>query len=127
MAFHQRAAAGCEIKYVRADPCRRASGDDSIEYRCYERGVYRETLACGTGAVAVAYVVKQYLGYESRGIRVLPHRCRWYKPDAVMAVNNGPEGWVLEGQPDIVAEIEFRFEPRHGEIDYLLRQQVRGL
>ena len=103
--YRNRFPAGISVNFVRKVP-----GTDSIEYRCYERGVYRETLACGTGAVAAAYIVKYFQGHEGNGIIILPHRCRWFKPNALMAVNNSEDGWVLEGQPDIVATIDFRFE-----------------
>ena len=114
-----RFPAGINVNFAR-----RSRNGTAIEFRCYERGVYRETLACGTGAVAVAFVMRHFLGYPEAGIKILPHRCRWYKPNAVMAVSSAPDGWVLEGQPDIVAEIDFRFEPSHREIDCLLRQQA---
>ncbi|MEA3311004.1 MAG: diaminopimelate epimerase [candidate division WOR-3 bacterium] len=39
--------------------------DDSISVRTYERGVERETLACGTGAVAVATVLHKLKGMKS--------------------------------------------------------------
>ena len=114
--YRDRFPAGVSVNFARKN-----ESQDSIEYRCYERGVYRETLACGTGAVAVAYVVKYFQGYEGNGIKILPHRCRWFKPNALMAVNNSDDGWVLEGQPDIVAEIDFRFEPPFGEAESQLR------
>jgi diaminopimelate epimerase len=104
--YRHRFPAGVNVNFVRKDRITAA-----IEYRCYERGVYKETLACGTGAVAVAYIVNHFQGYEGNAIKILPHRCRWFKPDALMAVSSSDDGWVLEGQPDIVAEIGFRFEP----------------
>ncbi len=110
--YRDRFPAGVNVNFARRD-----HGTASIEYRCYERGVYKETLACGTGAVAVAYIVNYFLGYEGNGIKILPHRCRWFKPHAVMAVNNSEDGWILEGQPDIVAEIDFRFEPPFRKTD----------
>lgn len=117
--YVNRFPAGINVNFARRD---RSVG--TIEYRCYERGVYRETLACGTGAVAVAYIVKHFHGYEEEGIKILPHRCRWFKPHAIMAVNDFEDGWVLEGQPDIVAEINFRFEQPLRETDCLPRHQV---
>lgn len=118
--YRDRFPAGVNVNFVRKDP-----GSDSIEFRCYERGVYKETLACGTGAVAVAYVVNHFHGYEGNGIKILPHRCRWFKPQALMAVSNSEVGWVLEGQPDIVADIGFRFEPPLGSTDFLSPQRSR--
>ncbi len=111
--YRDRFPAGVNVNFVRKEP-----NTDSIEYRCYERGVYRETLACGTGAVAVAYIVNFFWGYEGNAIKILPHRCRWFKPNAIMAVNNCKDGWVLEGQPDIVAAIDFRFESPNSNADY---------
>lgn len=112
--YQDRFPAGVNVNFVRQD-----HGTASIEFRCYERGIYKETLACGTGAVAAAYIVNYFQGYEGNGVRILPHRCRWFKPNALMAVKNSKHGWVLEGQPEIVAEIDFRFEPPIGKTDYL--------
>jgi len=120
--YRERFPAGINVNFVRQD-----RGSASVEYRCYERGVYRETLACGTGAVAVAYVVKYFQGYQGDGIKILPHRCRWFKPHALMAVSGSEQGWVLEGQPDIVADIGFRFEPHSDSYASLLPPQARQL
>ena len=120
--YRDRFPAGVNVNFVG-----KGQGTDSIEYRCYERGVYKETLACGTGAVAVAYIVDYFQGYEGNSIKILPHRCRWFKPHAIMAVSKREDGWVLEGQPDIVAEIGFRFEPPLNRTDYLPRQHANRL
>lgn len=120
--YRDRFPAGVNVNFVR-----KQSRGPAIEYRCYERGIYRETLACGTGAVAVAYIVNHFQGYEGKAIKILPHRCRWFKPDALMAVSHGGDGWVLEGQPDIVADIGFRFEPHPGQAEYPPQQFVRQL
>ena len=104
--FRERFPAGINVNFAR-----RQRYGDAIEYRCYERGVFKETLACGTGAVAVAFIMGHFHDLAGSGIKILPHRCRWYRPEATMAVRGDRDGWVLEGQPDIVAEIDFRFEP----------------
>ena len=117
--YRDRFPSGVNVNFVRKDP-----GIPSIEYRCYERGVYKETLACGTGAVAVAYIVDHFHGLDGTGIKILPHRCRWFKPHAIMAVNNSERGWVLEGQPDVVAEIDFRYELQPGESNRLPRHRA---
>ena len=111
--------AGVNVNFARLD--RR---NDAIEYRCYERGVYKETLACGTGAVAVAFIMQHFQGLAGSGQIILPHRCRWFKPQAVMAVSARADGWLLEGQPEVVAEIDFRFEQPPGEGEYLPRLQA---
>lgn len=50
-----------------------------IAYRCFERGVNKETLACGTGALAVALAAYQ-LGYiTSRKAILLPQASRVHK------------------------------------------------
>jgi len=120
--YRERFPTGVNVNFARKD-----WSSQSIEYRCYERGVYKETLACGTGAVAVAYIVDHFLGYEGNAIKILPHRCRWFKPDALMAVNNSGDGWVLEGQPDMVAEIDFRFEPHPDKADFPPLQNIKQL
>ena len=120
--YRDRFPTGVNVNFVRQD--RRSS---AIEYRCYERGIYRETLACGTGAVAVAYIVNHFQGYEGNSIKILPHRCRWFRPDALMAVSSSEDGWILEGQPDLVAEIGFRFEPHPVREEYLPRQYASQL
>jgi diaminopimelate epimerase len=120
--YRDRFPAGVNVNFVRKD-----KSAEAIEYRCYERGVYKETLACGTGAIAVAYIVNHFQGYEGNAIKILPHRCRWFKPHALMAVNNSGDGWVLEGQPEIVAEIGFRFEPHSDREEFLPYQKTSQL
>lgn len=46
------------------------SDEGLVEYRCFERGIYKETLACGTAAVAI-FVVLQKLGLVSDGALTL--------------------------------------------------------
>lgn len=45
----------------------------SIEYRCFERGLCRETLACGTGALAVSIAALRLGLIGGRTSRLLPH------------------------------------------------------
>ena len=117
--YRDRFPVGVNVNFARM-----GQHGEAIEFRCYERGVYKETLACGTGAVAVAYVARHFHGYALDGIKILPHRCRWYKPQAIMAVCSKPDGWILEGQPNIVAEVDFRFEQPLSDSEYLPRLQA---
>ena len=95
---------GINIDFVRViDPA------GIIEYRCYERGVSRETLACGTGAVAVSFVAKQLKLLKGNNITVWPHRCRWHKPDARLLVWQSFDGWLLHGDPVRLCEGVFLF------------------
>jgi len=106
----------------------------AVEYRCFERGINRETLACGTGAIAVALAC-QALGYLSTpAVDVLPHRCRWFEPDAVIRIDRQREDWVLNGQPRLLFDGRFALEDRlprnepfhdHGSFD-VDRQALRA-
>ena len=86
--------AGININFVRPLP-----QNQIVEYRCFERGIEKETLACGTGAMAVAFVMRHLQKVSDRLITVIPHRCRYYQPDAEIRVEEKPEGWVLSSRP----------------------------
>ncbi|WP_084960733.1 diaminopimelate epimerase [Thermoactinospora rubra] len=76
--------------------------DGVVEYRTWERAINCETLACGSGTVAMAYVGRR-LGILSGGTTAFwPHRCRWYQPDASLTVTETESGYVLTGQPRLV-------------------------
>ena len=84
---------------------------DAIEYRCFERGIYHETLACGTGAVAVSAVIRHLGLYPGDTYTLHPHRCRWYKPDAEFIVRHTENGWYLYGRPDLLYKGDFPWQP----------------
>lgn len=49
---------------------------NTIVNRCFERGINAETYACGTGAVAVAFLAKELTLLSSNDIYILPWRAR---------------------------------------------------
>jgi diaminopimelate epimerase len=81
-----------------------------LEYRCFERGVNHETLACGTGALAVAFVARELQKVNGKNITVWPHRCRWDDPQAEIKVEESGSGWLLKGNPCMLMKGTFMWE-----------------
>ncbi len=86
---------GINVNFARVVP----TDSKVLEYRCFERGINRETLACGTGALAVSYAARKLAMIEEDIITVWPGRCRWYQPDAEIRVTKNGAQWCLEGKP----------------------------
>jgi len=88
------------------------SVDDSkiLEHRCFERGINHETLACGTGALAVAFVAKELNMVTTNKVVVWPHRCRWDAPNAEIKVEECSDGWLLKGKPCMLFEGTFTWQ-----------------
>jgi diaminopimelate epimerase len=104
---------GINVDFMRI----RKSGK-TIEYRCYERGINHETLACGTGAVAVT-AVSCSLGFCGNDeIIVWPYRCRWQYPDSEFTVKRLKTGWYVHGTPRRLYQGHLTFF----EIDSYLRK-----
>jgi diaminopimelate epimerase len=88
---------GVHLNFARIRP-----DEGVIEYRTWERAIDCETLACGSGAVAMAYIA------ETKGLlggpetTFWPHRCRWYQPDASLGVIVTDDGYLLSGRPKLV-------------------------
>jgi diaminopimelate epimerase len=81
-----------------------------IEYRCFERGIYRETFACGTGALAVSFVLQRLNLLDKSPITAWPHRCRWNNPEAHILIEETDHGWALYGNPFMLFEGRFLFQ-----------------
>jgi diaminopimelate epimerase len=85
--------AGVHVNFVQS------AGPGRLRYRTWERAINRETLACGTGALACAYV-SQIMGQAAPGrVLLLPHRARRHVPSAELHVTCTDAGLVLEGRP----------------------------
>lgn len=79
-------------------------GQRTVEYRTFERGIYRETLACGTGALAVSYVAQTLGLVKDDGLTLLPHRCRWFEPNAAIDIRSSGTGWLLQSSPRSICD-----------------------
>ena len=91
-------------KGINIDFVRLVEGSEILEYRCFERGINRETLACGTGAVAAAFISRRLNMLTTNQISVWPHRCRWHDPQAEIRVEECEDGWLLYGNPVMLFE-----------------------
>jgi len=67
---------------------------DTLEYRCFERGLETETLACGTGALAVGLAALQLGVTNAQPLRLLPSAARRHPcfKDAELRVSIGSHG-----------------------------------
>ena len=96
---------GININFVR-----RIKTQRYFEYRCFERGVNHETLACGTGALAVAFIARALNMVHDNKIIIWPHRCRWDDPSAEIIVQENNSGWLLNGNPSMLLKGTFMWE-----------------
>lgn len=99
---------GISINFVHA------IGEDTLEYRCFERGINRETLACGTGALACAVVAKKLGVVNGDRIRLLPFLCRLREAGSEIMAHETPQGWRLFGRPRFLIDGVFSSELRVG-------------
>ncbi|WP_373501352.1 hypothetical protein [Desulfococcus sp.] len=96
---------GININFVRKFP-----GEEIIEYRCFERGINKETLACGTGALACAFVMRSLEMATSDDIRLWPYLCRTQRHDAEIRVKKVRAGWQISGQPTLLFDGRFAMQ-----------------
>ncbi|MDX1654492.1 MAG: diaminopimelate epimerase, partial [Candidatus Competibacteraceae bacterium] len=102
---------GVNVNFVRL------LGADLIEYRCYERGINRETLACGTGALAVAFVSGHLGKVEADDLQILPHLCRRFDGEASIKVYLSDQGGRIESSPRFLFDGLYRFPaPIHRQV-----------
>uniref|UniRef100_A0AAU2VMG0 Diaminopimelate epimerase n=1 Tax=Streptomyces sp. NBC_00008 TaxID=2903610 RepID=A0AAU2VMG0_9ACTN len=74
--------------------------DGCLRFRTWERAIDKETLACGTGALACVHVCAAR-GLLPEPTTVLwPHHARWHRPDTELRVTRESDGaLVLQGAP----------------------------
>lgn len=80
------------------------SCDGLIRYRTWERAINKETMACGTGALASAFVCRNRGLIREAHLALLPYRCRTRLPGAALHVHDDCDGLTLQGKPMLVCE-----------------------
>lgn len=112
---------GINVNFVR----RPYADQPILEYRCFERGIKKETLACGTGALACALVMAKIKGFHSNTITVRPHLCRLCQPQAQIKVKGGPGGWRIYGEPVLLVDGVFSpRQPKEAAVSHVPARQI---
>jgi len=78
-----------------------------IEYRTFERAINKETLSCGTGALACACVVQALNLAEIEKTPIYPYLYNRDHPDSfyVMAPQTpAPNQWRITGKPKLISD-----------------------
>jgi diaminopimelate epimerase len=94
--YRDRFPFGINVNFARV----LSAPENIIQYRCYERGINRETLACGTGAIAVSHIatiLRLITGHDK--ITIIPYLCDYYEPNTKISVTVKADGIQLSGKP----------------------------
>ncbi|MCP4106846.1 MAG: diaminopimelate epimerase, partial [Desulfobacteraceae bacterium] len=95
---------GININFVRV-----LQGSGIIEFRSFERGINRETWACGTGAVAAAYIAKHLNMITTNEITLWPYLSRLRDHDAKLRVIKKENDYFLQGNSVFLFEGNYPF------------------
>lgn len=95
---HASLPAGANVNFVRA------LGDGTFAYRTYERGVEAETLACGTGAVAIGVLLTEW-GLAKGPVRLVTRSGK--ELGVRLAGSGGKKTPSLSGEARIVYRAHF--------------------
>lgn len=93
--------AGANVNFVQA------AADGAFRYRTYERGVEAETLACGTGAVAIAVLLSDW------GLARSPIRLTTRSGRALQVRLSGPSE---SAKPSLSGEARLVYRGQLGEL-----------
>ena len=63
--------------------------------------------------------------FTMKKIDILPHRCRWYEPQARIQVEESNNGWLLKGNPRILFQGNFETAFSRNERNNLLEFEQR--
>lgn len=97
--FREQFPGGININFVHS---RVLSEERVIEYRTFERGIFKETLACGTGALAIA-LTAFFLGLIDRNeIQARPYWSGKNKSGNCMRIQKLGPSFLYSGRPSLL-------------------------
>ncbi len=94
---------------------------NTIVNRCFERGINAETYACGTGAVAVAFLANELALISNDNINILPWRARqddFYK-NAVLEISRVNGKYGITTQSVLLSKGEYYFSTMLNDINHI--------
>ncbi len=99
-----------------------------IEHRCFERGIEKETLACGTGMVAAVSVLHALGRTTCDTLKIHPLKCREYRPGTAVTVEKKGAYFVIHGMPvRICTGVFHRAEGQNGYASSFPRNKKMGV
>ncbi len=98
-----------------------------VEQRCFERGIEKETLACGTGMVASAYTLHALGMIQSDTTFIHPLKCRSYRPETCVCIERRHARYVMYGKPVWICTGMFRQEERQNGFSSFPQRKKMGV